>query len=561
MRTKCVAAMLGAFLCASMSITPVTAEAVKLEAGTEGMGQFCSDGYMMSVFEGSDIVEASGNKRRIYKDIVGYEAELTDNGVFTIKFIAMNEGFTVPFNDGISSDGSSLITLGSVAVNTDCKVEVSTPSETTEVTGNFYKDTLWNSWSVDARSEYFTISLFDKAYPIAITPNNKNSEYMNDDGTLKAGAVLAEIKVYDYKYGTPVFVNEMAFSAATAKDYKEYYTEGTCKGFIEEANDDDVLIDTSASPGCLKNAFPWYTEAVAQIPEGDDGISVQILVDGKGNADTYLDNDLYIQEVNEKQSNGEEAYCETFFVSPDLQYMNDYFIVLDADDTYNALTYSADPIDYNRYVGQYPSDLGLRTEKYRAGSELVDVGDFYYDMHFTSYASVEIEVCANTDMNFTEDTSLDLGSILVVSEISKKNVKFMSDKNCFEIKAGSSYKKGDAIGTILLSPTDEFGVNPYPMRDEIYYYIGGKMLTTYFTTDGRVNAIQRAIGDADNSGSVNIIDVIQTNKFLLGMGNVKETKSADVDGNGVVDSTDALNILKIALDMLNPTEINQLRIK
>ena len=59
-------------------------------------------------------------------------------------------------------------------------------------------------------------------------------------------------------------------------------------------------------------------------------------------------------------------------------------------------------------------------------------------------------------------------------------------------------------------------------------------------------------GDINGDGTVDILDVIVVNKHLLGCKELDElqTKAADVDGNGIVESTDSLNILKYALKII-----------
>lgn len=53
-------------------------------------------------------------------------------------------------------------------------------------------------------------------------------------------------------------------------------------------------------------------------------------------------------------------------------------------------------------------------------------------------------------------------------------------------------------------------------------------------------------GDTNLDGEVDILDVIAANKHILGVGTLDKTglKNADMDGNGMADSEDALAILK-----------------
>ncbi|MBR7039484.1 MAG: dockerin type I repeat-containing protein, partial [Oscillospiraceae bacterium] len=61
-----------------------------------------------------------------------------------------------------------------------------------------------------------------------------------------------------------------------------------------------------------------------------------------------------------------------------------------------------------------------------------------------------------------------------------------------------------------------------------------------------------AFGDVDGSGELGILDVIAINKSLLGslQLNAVSKSAADVDRNGVVDTTDALNILKAVVKLV-----------
>ena len=60
-------------------------------------------------------------------------------------------------------------------------------------------------------------------------------------------------------------------------------------------------------------------------------------------------------------------------------------------------------------------------------------------------------------------------------------------------------------------------------------------------------------GDINGDGTIDIMDVIRLNKFLLGADSLSEEQSAaaDVDGNGVLDSTDSLLILKETVGITN----------
>lgn len=63
-------------------------------------------------------------------------------------------------------------------------------------------------------------------------------------------------------------------------------------------------------------------------------------------------------------------------------------------------------------------------------------------------------------------------------------------------------------------------------------------------------------GDADVSGEVDILDIILLNKTILGKDELtpQGAVNADVDISGKVDATDSLNIMKLIVEMLQPTD-------
>ena len=64
-------------------------------------------------------------------------------------------------------------------------------------------------------------------------------------------------------------------------------------------------------------------------------------------------------------------------------------------------------------------------------------------------------------------------------------------------------------------------------------------------------------GDITGDGSVDILDVIQLNKFLLGSASLDDAAkaNADVDGNNSIDATDSLNILKCVVEIIDSLPI------
>lgn len=63
-------------------------------------------------------------------------------------------------------------------------------------------------------------------------------------------------------------------------------------------------------------------------------------------------------------------------------------------------------------------------------------------------------------------------------------------------------------------------------------------------------------GDADENGKINVVDVVTVNKAILNVQPLsdKGLKNADINQNGKPDSSDALNIMKLALNLLKPED-------
>jgi hypothetical protein len=79
--------------------------------------------------------------------------------------------------------------------------------------------------------------------------------------------------------------------------------------------------------------------------------------------------------------------------------------------------------------------------------------------------------------------------------------------------------------------------------------------TTPSGEDGTTDPSKTMYGDANEDGVVDIMDVIYTNKYLLGSGKMSAQGkvNADVDINGL-DSNDSLNILKCVVEIIKQTD-------
>ena len=60
-------------------------------------------------------------------------------------------------------------------------------------------------------------------------------------------------------------------------------------------------------------------------------------------------------------------------------------------------------------------------------------------------------------------------------------------------------------------------------------------------------------------GSIDIMDVIALNKFLLGTDKLSDASkaAADADGNKALDSTDSLNILKYVVELIDTLPVKE----
>ncbi|MBR0485965.1 MAG: carbohydrate-binding protein [Oscillospiraceae bacterium] len=77
--------------------------------------------------------------------------------------------------------------------------------------------------------------------------------------------------------------------------------------------------------------------------------------------------------------------------------------------------------------------------------------------------------------------------------------------------------------------------------------------TTEPVTEPEPETVPVLLGDADGSGSIDILDVIVLNKAILGKETLSEqgVKNSDVDGDGLPTSSDALLIMKHIVGLIN----------
>lgn len=114
----------------------------------------------------------------------------------------------------------------------------------------------------------------------------------------------------------------------------------------------------------------------------------------------------------------------------------------------------------------------------------------------------------------------------------------------------------EKIGTVFDNPTSDveskvvdgesvIAVHP---ADGSTYLIGRGATDDLFI---ELSLCPNAQGDVNNSGDVDILDVIALNKYVLGVQELSESAipAADMDGNEEIDSSDSLALLKTILEI------------
>ena len=478
-----------------------------------------------------------------------------EDNTLDIKFIVGDDSVSVPLHE--NADVPELITIGSVMANTNSKIEIITPNETTEVNDNFYKDILWRHWTDDEKQDYVAAALFEKASPIAIT----NTKQCVANGKFIKDTVLAEVKVSDYEYGTPIFVGENVFVVDTAENLYKAIN----KDFPEEASE-YYSKDTIA----IQNRCPasYIINSVFPETKNEEDLHVRAVVTEDANVQFFTsdaDMNEYTKTLTAKVQNFFTYH--SYLSSDDVCTASDVFSFSEPNDTYEAITAGADEKPkFENFTEIYGTGDSLTRGRYILGYETVKLDDIYYDMTFLADGSANITVYAKEPITYLEDTIVSFTPVTMDIELNDVLVKSLDiEPACVEIKANTTFDKDTLICSFNgISPVEELGVNPYSSGTGKYvtYYLAGKKIKTYLASNnGYTCAVQKAIGDSDRSGTVDILDVIQINKYLLGSGNIKDTEVADVDEDGQITSSDALNVLKIALDMLTSEEVNHLHLK
>ena len=96
-------------------------------------------------------------------------------------------------------------------------------------------------------------------------------------------------------------------------------------------------------------------------------------------------------------------------------------------------------------------------------------------------------------------------------------------------------------------------LTPYSSGRFVGWYIDGELVVTdnihgIFDCDHGVNAVAYFGGDADGNGVIDSTDALLLLRAALGVGGMElDLNTADVNDDGVIDTTDALQILRLAL--------------
>ncbi len=123
----------------------------------------------------------------------------------------------------------------------------------------------------------------------------------------------------------------------------------------------------------------------------------------------------------------------------------------------------------------------------------------------------------------------------------------------FEYDNNDSFEK---IGTVFDNPTSD--VESKVVDGESVIAVHPADGSTYLIGKGAADNLlielslcPNAQGDVNNSGDVDIIDVIALNKYVLGVQELSESAipAADMNGNEEIDSSDSLALLKTILEI------------
>ncbi|MBR0485477.1 MAG: right-handed parallel beta-helix repeat-containing protein, partial [Oscillospiraceae bacterium] len=156
-----------------------------------------------------------------------------------------------------------------------------------------------------------------------------------------------------------------------------------------------------------------------------------------------------------------------------------------------------------------------------------------------------------TSITFTAPSA---GTLTLVTDTASKSIKvngtkYTTDANgvvTVDVAAGAvEITKGDAMNLVYIA---------YATSGTSTGSTGTSSQTTETTTTTTTETVEDYLrGDADGSGSVDILDVITINRAILGKEELSavQVKAADVNNNGAPDSSDALMIMKKIVGLIS----------
>lgn len=354
----------------------------------------------------------------------------------------------------------------------------------------------------------------------------------------------------DYRYADYMF-----YCAVTPSLEEDTFELRDCRPEEPSAEIGDSIRKALAAKGLISEFYNWGQTA-----------EYQQLQQGHRNLLTYA---KYHDEVVGEKKNGTMLVQETGATQEDFQkFLAGYHVDLeDLRSLYTAQ--NPDPFDmlaleeglqYYRLAGQDENGKAVRFYKLVKGD------------HEQYYADASDQSVSRYLASLAQDSEL---YMVGEGEIKPTIIKHGTDSG----KTKTEYRKVanniDAIRSYLAEHYPDYSLNEYgegnPVieyvevipSDELSYPEQVRLMGELYQASGMRpgfmilesseggeavtgrNAMERP-GDTNLDGEVDILDVIAANKHILGVGTLDKTglKNADMDGNGMADSEDALAILK-----------------
>ena len=359
----------------------------------------------------------------------------------------------------------------------------------------------------------------------------------------------------DYRYADYMF-----YCAATPSLEEDTFELRDCRPEEPSAEIGDCIRKALAAKGLISEFYNWGQTA-----------EYQQLQQGHRNLLTYA---KYHDEVVGEKKNGTMLVQETEATQEDFQkFLVGYHVDLeDLRSLYTAQ--NPDPFDmlaleeglqYYRLAGQDGNGKAVRFYKLVKG----DHEQYYADASDQSVSRYLASLAQDSELYMVGEGEIKPTIIKHGTDSGKTKTEYRKVANNIDAIRSylaehysdynlSEYEEGNpAIEYVEVVPSDEL---PYPeqvrLMGELYQVSGltpGFLIPESEKGNGSVaghNAMERP-GDANLDCVVDILDVIATNKNILGVGTLDKTgvKNVDMNGNGTADSEDSLAILKAALDI------------